>query len=254
MKKPTIPTWQFQALGITATLVGGALAARLVWEQTWLSWQAGPQMVGFSLAHGPAAFLLLVAPLLVVVWMCAILVRTWRTLRRRAGFSPFEWAHGGAAAIIAAAIFTPYSWWQALFAGHLAQGAYAAEFLTYAAATGDLRTIRALAAHGTPLGAMSADGQTSLGAAAIRNQPRVIVYLLDSGLPVNMVNGSGDSALDEAISSGSSEAGTILTARGATRIHGSTAQHDSVVQATVGHAIKNLDNRSGSSRRPANDR
>lgn len=250
----TTPAWRFHTLGIATTLVSGSLAARLVWEQTWLTWQSGPQMVGFSLAHGTAALVLVIAPLLLIVWILAIVVRGWRALRGRVRLSRLDWAHCATAAVIAAAIFSPYRWWQTLFAARLARGPYGAEFLTYAAATGDLRTVRALANHGIPLGAMSEDGQTSLGAAAVGNQPRVIVYLLDSGLPVNTLNGSGDSALDEAIDNRASDAVRILSARGGARIHGSSAQHDSVVKANVDRAVNNLDDRSGSARKLAPDR
>jgi len=79
-------------------------------------------MVGYILAHGGSAFGLVVAPVLLVAWIVAILVRFALALRRRAGPRHSDWVHCTAAALIAAALFAPYAWWQTLFAGRIANG------------------------------------------------------------------------------------------------------------------------------------
>jgi hypothetical protein len=48
-------------LGICAILGSAMLAGRLIWEMTLLTWERGPQMIGFTLAHG-AGVLLFFAP------------------------------------------------------------------------------------------------------------------------------------------------------------------------------------------------
>ena len=60
-----LPRWlQFSGMVIFA---GAAmLSARLIWEQTVWTWERGPQMVGFSLAHGPGA-ILFIFPLLLLL-------------------------------------------------------------------------------------------------------------------------------------------------------------------------------------------
>jgi hypothetical protein len=40
------------AFGIPPILFTGMLATRIVWEETFLTIKRGPQMIGFSLAHG----------------------------------------------------------------------------------------------------------------------------------------------------------------------------------------------------------
>jgi len=55
-------------LGVAATLFTGMLAGRMVWEETSLTLQEGPQMLGFSLAHGAGAILFL-APILLSLWI-----------------------------------------------------------------------------------------------------------------------------------------------------------------------------------------
>jgi hypothetical protein len=45
-------------IGVIATAATALLATRLAWEMTSLTWQEGPQMVGFSLIHGYGVFLI----------------------------------------------------------------------------------------------------------------------------------------------------------------------------------------------------
>src|SRR3954467_14957314 len=49
------------------------LAARLVYEQTYLTWKHGPLMVGFALGHGSTLFIagLLLSTLLLHLWVLA---------------------------------------------------------------------------------------------------------------------------------------------------------------------------------------
>src|SRR5438876_5175713 len=56
--------WWLLALGVIPLIGTALLAGRLIWEQTVWTWERGPQMVGFSLAHGSSAVLLLAAFLL----------------------------------------------------------------------------------------------------------------------------------------------------------------------------------------------
>jgi hypothetical protein len=235
-------SWRFHLFGLLAAVTSGALAIRFVWEETALTWRYGPQMVGFSLAHGSAAPLLLAAPVLLVAWIATILARAAITLHRRRRFTRWDAVHCVIASIVVVALSMPYGWWQTLFAERLARGANAGEFLTFAAATGDLRTVKALVDNGTPLTAKSLDGQTGLGAAAIGNQVPVLEYFLHSGVAVNTLNASGDSPLDEALGNHSTAAAEYLRTHGAARIHGSEAQHDSVVHAIVSRDIE-LDGR-----------
>ena len=50
----------------------GLFVARILWEETFLTWNNGPQMVGFSMMHGgamPAVFAGLIGLPLCLVWM-----------------------------------------------------------------------------------------------------------------------------------------------------------------------------------------
>ena len=75
--------WWWRGTGLVLVLLTSVLAARLVWEQAWLTWQSGPQMVGFALAHGGGIFLIL-APVLLLLWLTIVVVTIlWSLVRRR---------------------------------------------------------------------------------------------------------------------------------------------------------------------------
>ncbi len=231
----------FLVLSVFTIMVNAALAARLVWEQTALTWRDGPQMVGFALVHG-LWFPLVRSPVLIVVtgiWGMAELAGA--VLRRRRPSSGVI-ASLAACVIIGAVIFTPYGFWQRVFVQRLAEGPYVGEFVTEAAALGDRRTVAAFLAHGAPIDVTGRSG-TALHAAAVGNQPDMIEYLLALGASLNSINPYGDSPLENALSSNSHEAAARLQAHGAQRIRGTKAHRDSVIAAQVDSDIVKMDRR-----------
>lgn len=89
------------------------LSARLVYEQTYLTWKYGPQMVGFSVAHGGAL-------LFVGLGVSALLLHVW-LLVSSLGFlsKPRRISRGHAWQIAIAAatvgiIYVPYDAWKLL--------------------------------------------------------------------------------------------------------------------------------------------
>jgi hypothetical protein len=81
-----LPRWlQFSG---TVIFVGSAmLSARLIWEQTVWTWERGPQMVGFSLAHGAGA-ILFIFPLLLLIWTSVVIVLTLRSKIKKREIAP----------------------------------------------------------------------------------------------------------------------------------------------------------------------
>jgi hypothetical protein len=55
----TLLTWMLGRGWWFVYLPFAALETRLLWEQTWLTWTRGEQMIGFSLAHQHPELLLL---------------------------------------------------------------------------------------------------------------------------------------------------------------------------------------------------
>src|SRR5881396_1764582 len=141
-----LPSW-LRLMGGATLIANAVLAGRLVWEQTYLTWYSGPQMVGFSLAHGYGAVLLL-SPVFLLLWIAITSVTIVRgvVLRRRLALA--TWIDIGGALMVVAVLLVPYGTWQWLFVDRLLTGPHVGEFMTYAAATGDLRTVKALLSRG----------------------------------------------------------------------------------------------------------
>lgn len=135
----------------------------------------------------------------------------------------------------------PYGYWQRLFIDKLAHGQYAAEFLTYSAAVGDLKTVETFLSKGVPVGARNSSGATALHAAAVEGRLEVAEYLLTKGADVNAINRYGDSPLQDAISMKRSEVVKLLVAKGGQRIRGSPEQRDNASKKIVREQMQETD-------------
>jgi Ankyrin repeats (3 copies) len=169
-------TW----IGVVVVVMSLLLAADLVWEATVLTWDRGPQMVGWSLTHGAGGILVL-ALLGGLVWIAAAAIFAALSRSMPIPIRILVILYGLAWVLVEA----PYGFWQRLFIEKLAHGAHAAQFLTYAAALGDLQTVEALLSHGVPVDARDQNGRTALNRAALAGQSRVVNYLLANGADVN---------------------------------------------------------------------
>lgn len=217
-------------LGVPLTLGAAALAIRLVWEQTFLSWDRGPQMVGFSLMHGGLGVLLLVLSAAASLWLVGMLV--CMLVRRSTGGVP-GLAVTCVCAVSLAAILIPYGWWQIAFASKLAHGPHAAEFLSMSSARGHERVVDVLLAKGVQINARTHEGSTALHAAAGSGQMSLVWLLTERGADINAVNRYGDSPLAQAESNNQSEVVEFLRGQGAKLIRGTDEQRERVVREIV---------------------
>ena len=204
-------------LWILPYLGSAALALRLVYEQTILSWSSGPQMVGFALAHseivGPAIFLATAA---LTLW-CAV-----------AG-AYFLWARFASSAratrplgrllrvsfLTLALIAIPERIWRFTLVATIGPGSNAAEWLSYAAAVGDLATVRVLLSRGVPVDVRNHDGATALIGTGVEGQMRVAEYLLAHGADPNARTALGTTSLSAAAEMGHLEVAELLVHHGA---------------------------------------
>lgn len=228
-KDQFLPRWLIGA-GVPLVVAVTAFAIRLVWEQTILSWNRGPQMVGFSLMHGGLGVFFVVVSIVAAAWL--ILMLGYMAIRRSAGG-----LLGGAAAAVCAislvAILVPYSWWQATFASRLVQGPFAAEFLSMSAAGGHERVAEALLENGAQVNARTHEGSTALHAAAGSGQMPLVKLLIASGADINAVNRYGDSPLARAESGGHAEVAEFLRKQGAQLIRGTAEERDRAAREIV---------------------
>lgn len=226
--------WIWGIISIASSIV---LAGRLIWEETVWTWERGPQMIGFSLAHSNEAVLLLSMPLLwlwVIVALVLIGLKAFK--RRRIGWR--TWTLLGCAVFVSYVLMLPDAFWQRAFVGHLAASPYAADDLAYAAVERNFPVVKALIAHGVPVDAADESGATALRNAAFVGDLQEVQYLVSHGANVNALNLYGDSPLEEAASQGHKDVAIFLMQHGAKRIRGTDEQRQKASQEIVNKEIE----------------
>lgn len=223
-------------IGYVFVVCSWLLATDIVWEQTALSWQRGPQMVGFSLMHSGTGALLLLVVFAGIAWALAALIAAavTRSLPRKT--LVLLAAYGLAMGLLS----VPYGFWQRLFISKFPP-AQACAFSAYAAGGGDVKTVRAFVEHGAGVNCMDRNG-TPLHAAAARGQLEVIEYLVARGADVNALDPFGDSVLAVAMQADSRQAETqaLLARHGARLVRGSKEQHDRVLHEQMTQEMEEL--------------
>src|SRR5579864_7159370 len=113
-----LPLW-LAILGILIFAGSAVLAARLIWEQTVWTWRRGPQMVGFSLAHGSGGLLFLF-PVLLIVWTLVVVTATiWRLIRRKR-IAMSTWVALGVVVLLLFLMGLPEGFWERAFIRQMA--------------------------------------------------------------------------------------------------------------------------------------
>lgn len=164
-------------LGFYISVVPSALfALDMIWENTFLSWERGPQMIGFTLLH-TVGIVLFPAILAALLWatttvLVPIFTKQWNV------------ANIAGALIIAALLgigSLPYGFWVKQFAARIAAGPHAVEFLVDMSATGELSAVKALLDAGVPINASNRQGLRAIEAAQNAKQPEVLAFLAAHG-------------------------------------------------------------------------
>jgi tetratricopeptide (TPR) repeat protein len=143
-----LPKW-IRKSGIFALPGSVLLAALLIYEQTYLTWAEGPQMVGFALAHaftGLSMFGLLSWLVGAIALISGLAYAGWKRVR----ITSVDWSLLVALATFTLWVFVPYGSWQTLTIRILGEGKHVDAQMSYAAATGDYRLVRFLTGRGVP--------------------------------------------------------------------------------------------------------
>jgi hypothetical protein len=230
------------SVGVAATVLTGVLAGRVVWEETFLTIQEGPQMVGFSLAHGLGAVLFL-APIVLLLWVITAIVVLLVSLLRKKKLSRWYWLTLGSAIAIIGILSIPSVFWQWLLIGSFANSPHAADLMVYDAAEGDVQTVRGYLQHGVPLTATNNEGSTATFGAAAGGSLAVIEMLTSRGADLNATNLYGDSPLEAATGNKHVAVASFLKAHGASRIQGTPEQRDAASKSIVRKAIERMNSR-----------
>jgi uncharacterized protein len=239
--EPTKPAKEPQALllilGGLVVLSTAALAGRTIWEETTLTIEHGPQALGFSLAHGNGALLLLAPPLL-ALWIAIALAILATSLWRKKRLSRWFSSTLASAVVVMAILAIPPEFFQWLFIASFAKSSHAADLMFDAAGDGNVRTVRAYLAHGIPLEATNYEGSTSAYVAAAGGSVPMLKFLASQGANLNATNSYGDSPLDAAINMHHVSAASFLKAHGAIDIRGTDEQRNAARDAIVRKEIE----------------
>lgn len=213
------------------------LAARLIWEQTILSWSNGLQMVGFSLMHSGLGVILLLAVFVGLLWVAAMLVAM--AVKRSFG-GPLAVSLLLAYGIALVLMSTPYGFWQRLFIDKYLPSR-AGELFTFAAATGDLKTVSSLLEHGVNINVQGRYG-TALHGAAVENNHEMMAFLIEHGANVNALNAFGDSPLGYA-NDANKETRDFLLNHGGKFMRGNIARRQQIIEEEVRRDMAGMDER-----------
>ncbi len=234
-----LPLW-LQFAGVLIFVGSLLLSARIIWEQTVWTWQRGPQMIGFSLAHGFGA-ILLIFPFLLVLWTVIALVLTLVSKIRGRPVSPTAWAVLGASILLLLLTAVPEGVWERIFIRRMAASSYASDLLVYAAYRCELGTVRAFLSHGVGVNTVEhSSWRTALHGGAVCGDTRILSYLLSQGADINAVDRYGDSPLELATSRDHQKAVQFLTMRGAKAIKGDEAQRKKAIHDQVLDDIREM--------------
>jgi len=131
-----MPAYLFVS-GLILILASAALAVRLIWEMTALTWREGPQMVGFALSHllGALPFL---APAGLVCWLVAMFVVILVRLLRRKPVIRTVWMMFALGLVVVVVLALPQGFWDRVFVDRLVNSPKAGELLVTAAGEGEL--------------------------------------------------------------------------------------------------------------------
>jgi hypothetical protein len=232
LHKATRSTKLLVALGMPAILFTVILAGRIVWEETFLTIQQGPQMIGFSLAHGVGGILFF-APLALSIWLVVALLIMAGCLWRKISLSNWYWSTLASAILALGFLSIPPAFWQWAFIENFAKSTHAADLMVNEAMRGDVRTVRGYLDHGVPLTATNYEGVTAAYAAAVGGRLPMLEMLASRGANLDATNLYGDSPLEAAIHNGHASVANFLKAHGASKIQGTSEQRSAASQAIV---------------------
>jgi hypothetical protein len=197
-------------------LIGQTLfISRIVYESTILTCVDGPQMVGFSMAHGGHSFFLLgllFVPFGALFFLVALVFGAVKGLR----FSLREWVLMAALLVSFSFLFVPYRAWEHLDMTVCISGPLGDAVLLDAARTGDLNLVTKLVAGGHNVNRDSGSDDTPLSSAVKGGNVKVVAFLLSHGANINAHNSlSGETPLMKAAYSGDTRMLEFLIAQGA---------------------------------------
>ena len=187
------------------------IMARFVYEQTYLTWASGPQMVGFHLAHQHLLFLFwgFAATVAAHIWL--LIVAIILAIRRFKLASRWQWIVVGLTVLTLGLNYVPYAAWELAMSRIPGAKVSRDQPLREAVFNGQLPMVKML----LPGEAGKDQLNDILFTAANGDQPKLIEYVLSRGANINSSNRDGCTPLSAAAQAGYSDAVTVLMDHGA---------------------------------------
>jgi hypothetical protein len=203
--------WLLGALLLPGTAL---LVGRFVYEQTYLTWLRGPQMVGFSLAHtdGPLLLIALASFFLIHLWLPGAFIYA---IVRRHSMRRSHWLLISLTCLTLLVNYVPYNTWQLLVVKMWGPGPAAEDLLVYGAGEGNTRLVEMILADGYSVDSKGNFGYTPLHFASSSGDERMVSLLLDRGADPNARTGTGLTPLMRAAEEGHLEVVKLLLNKGA---------------------------------------
>jgi hypothetical protein len=108
------PSFMLRVVGWLGFAAAAPLLARLLYEQTLLTWQRGVQSVGFTVAHVYPSLLVfgVIGGIITHVWLFGFVITTVYRKRRQIRTPLADWNEFAALLLLVALSYVPYGWWQ----------------------------------------------------------------------------------------------------------------------------------------------
>lgn len=196
-------------------------------------------MVGFSLAHGYAAPLIL-SPFLLSLWvlLSLIILCIWKIKRYTIARSTFVLVL--AAVGVLGILSIPQSFFDWMFVDHLVHSPEASKLFVYAAAEGEKRVVDGMLQRGIRPDVRDASGNTALHMAAGAGQLEMATLLVERQAPVNAINLYGDSPLAFASANHHGDVQKLLEQHGGKVIQGDAEQRERATHEIVRKQIEEM--------------
>jgi Ankyrin repeats (many copies) len=211
----TQPTYWIIA-GYVLLFMSTVFVGRIVYEETYLTWTNGPQMVGFAMMHGSVPFILLAGLIGLpgsVLWTIVSVVRLFRN---RFALPLVNWVPITLLPLVVTLIIIPQNAVEEFTVQLAGPGSHGSDFLVEATANGNRRFVTRLLHMGYSPNYEDNGGTTPLSGAAVEGKEDMVGFLASRGADVNRPNRlSGETPLMASSEMGKLETAKALLANGA---------------------------------------
>jgi hypothetical protein len=164
--------------GLVLVSATAVLTARVVYEQTLVTWMRGEPWVGVAESHSIVDLIGMLCVLLAAVWaLLVVILAAFNQLR----FSAAEWTLMAVLVVCCGLWTVPSDSWQLLMARSHDTGQAPKKWVVSAAAKGDILLLGYLLTHGVDVNTRAQYGESPLGAAAAGGQMEAARMLIARG-------------------------------------------------------------------------